>query len=53
MNQYQYDTIIKLIANGAPALAEELCNAFADVITERNRLRIELDELKKTDEEKT
>lgn len=32
MSQEQFNTIVKLIRNGAPALAEELTNALVNVI---------------------
>lgn len=39
MTQYQYDTIVKIIVNGAPALSNELCEALAEVVSELNELR--------------
>lgn len=39
MTQYQYETIVKIIANGAPALATELCDALKEVILELNQLK--------------
>ena len=32
MTQTQFDLICKIIQNGAPALAEELCGAIANLI---------------------
>ena len=32
MTQFQYDAITRCIVNGAPAMSEELCRAFADVV---------------------
>ena len=51
MTQFQYDAIVKLICNGAPALADELCEAFAEIVTERNSFRIQLDEVIEKDKE--
>ena len=50
MTQFQYDTIMKIICNGAPALADELCQSFADIINERNAFKKELDEIKNNKE---
>ena len=47
MTQFQYDAIIKIICSGAPALADELCESFANVVRERNNFKEEVDELKK------
>ena len=52
MTQYQYDTIIKLIMNGAPALSDDLCFSFAELVNERNKFKDELDKLKSNEEEK-
>ena len=41
MNQYQFDTIVKVIESGAPALANELCNALNDLVNDYNALRKE------------
>lgn len=46
MTQYQYDTIMKLIVNGAPALANELCSSLADVVNERNDFKAKLEKIK-------
>ena len=50
MNQYQFDTIMKVIENGAPALANELCGSLNDLVNDYNALREEKDkqEAKKT-----
>ena len=41
MTQFQFDTIIKVIESGAPALANELCNSLNDLVNEYNALREE------------
>ena len=41
MTQYQFDTIMKVIENGAPALANELCNSLNDLVNNYNALRKE------------
>ena len=46
MTQYQYDTIMKVISNGAPALANELCESIASVVRENIMLKDELSKLK-------
>ena len=38
MNQMQFDLICKIIQNGAPALAEELCGALANLAREYTAL---------------
>lgn len=45
MNQIQYQIIMKLILNGAPALADELCTAFSEVCAENEQLKEKLKEL--------
>ena len=45
MTQFQYDVIVKVICNGAPAIADELCEAFAEIVTERNSFKQSLDEM--------
>ena len=47
MTQYQFETIIKIVNNGAPALAEELNNSLNDLVIDRNNLAKENEELKK------
>lgn len=44
MNQYQFDTIMKVIENGAPALAGELCSSLNDLVNDYNALRKEKEE---------
>lgn len=41
MTQAQYDTIVKIIQNGAPALANELISAIAELITDYQQLKID------------
>ena len=50
MTQYQFDTIMKVIENGAPALASELCNSLNDLVNDYNALRKEKENEKNTDE---
>ena len=44
MTQYQFDTILKVIENGAPALANELCNSLNNLVNDYNALRKEKEE---------
>ena len=54
MSQFQFETIIRIIKSGAPALANELCEALVNVIEENATLRRKVDELTpKTEEAKT
>lgn len=53
MKQYTYDTIIKIVSYGAPALANELCGELQETIIENNTLRNEVDTLKKRIDELT
>ena len=46
MNQTQFDLICKIIQNGAPALAEELCGALANLAREYTALTEENESLK-------
>lgn len=46
MTQYQFDTIIKIVENGAPALADELNNSLNDLVIDRNNLAKENKEMK-------
>ena len=52
MTQYQYDTIVKIIVNGAPALSNELCEALAEVVSELNELRETVNDMGKIKSEK-
>lgn len=38
MNQWEFDTIMGLIQNGAPAFANQLCNSFAQLVQEHQEL---------------
>lgn len=42
MTQLEFDVIMKLIENGAPALAHELCGSLNDLVNDYNKLRTEL-----------
>lgn len=42
MTQFEFDVIIKLIENGAPALARELCGSLNNLVNDYNKLRAEL-----------
>ena len=44
MTQLQFDVICKLIENGAPALANELCGALNDLVVDYNRMAEQLKE---------
>lgn len=57
MNQFQFDTILKIIEQGAPVLYKELATALNNLVVERNNfeqennaLKAELDSLKKNGE---
>lgn len=50
MNQFQYDCIVRVISNGAPAIAEELCGALAGLVSERNEFKRQLDEIEESKE---
>ena len=52
MNQFQFELICKIIENGAPALANELCGALNGLVqsynasmTENEQLKVRLDSL--------
>jgi hypothetical protein len=57
MTQFEFDVIIKLIENGAPALARELCGSLNGLVTDYNKMAAELaarneaDNTKASDEE--
>ena len=53
MTQFQFELICKIIENGAPALAGELCGALDSLMKEYNALVAELDERNKDSEEIT
>ena len=46
MSELQFKMIVKIINNGAPALAEELCTAVATVCSENHQLKAEIEALK-------
>lgn len=48
MTQFQFDLICKIIEQGAPVLAGELCNALNDFVQNRNALAAENEQLKAT-----
>ena len=47
MTQLQFEITLKLIQNGAPALANELCGALNDLVNERNILAEENEKFKR------
>lgn len=51
MNQLQFEMIMKVIQNGAPALADELCGALANLVNDRNKLAEENKQMKKEKED--
>lgn len=38
MTQFQFDLICKIIQNGAPALAQELCEALSNFVMDNAKL---------------
>ena len=46
MTQFQFDVICKLIENGAPALANELCDSLNNLVQSYNETITENDRLK-------
>lgn len=46
MNQWMYDTIVAIIQNGAPALADQLIGGIQEVITDNLAKDKELKDLK-------
>lgn len=50
MTQFQFELICKIIENGAPALAGELCTALDNLVQERNALEAELKQATAVDE---
>lgn len=42
MTQFQFDMICKIVQNGAPAVAEELCNALNSLVVDYNKTVEEL-----------
>jgi hypothetical protein len=53
MTQFEFDVIVKLIENGAPALAHELCGSLNDLVVEYNQIRQELAKRNQADAEAT
>jgi len=45
MTQEQFNVIMKIIKSGAPALADELCDAFVGVIKNNQELSAKVKEL--------
>ena len=50
MTQFQFETIVRIIKSGAPALANELCEALVNVVEENATLRNRVNELTPTTE---
>jgi cell shape-determining protein MreC len=46
MTQFQFDVLCKVIENGAPALANELCSAVSTLVQSYNKLAEENERLK-------
>lgn len=51
MTQLQFEIIYKIIENGAPALANDLCNALNDLVVDRNNLAKQLEEIQASAEQ--
>ena len=51
MTQFQFDMICKIIQNGAPALANELCNSLNDLVVDYNKLANRIQSIRETDSE--
>lgn len=49
MTQEQFNTIVKIIRNGAPALSEELVSALANLIASYQKQATELEQFKNPD----
>lgn len=49
MTQEQFNTIVKIIRNGAPALSEELVSALANLIGSYQKQATELEQFKNPD----
>lgn len=45
MNQQQFDVIVAIIRNGAPALANELVEAMINIINENNELKKKIENI--------
>ena len=53
MNQWQFETILRIVETGAPVLAQELNTSLAQLVEERNQLAKENEDLKAAAEKKT
>lgn len=51
MTQFQFDMICKVIENGAPAVADELCGALNDLVVNYNHAVNELRSIKEAAQE--
>jgi len=51
MTQFQFDMICKIIQNGAPVLANELCGALNDLVVDYNKLVERIQSIQETDVE--
>lgn len=47
MSQFEFEAILKIIHAGAPALAEELGNAFVKLVESERTLTLRVEELEK------
>jgi hypothetical protein len=47
MTQFQFDTIIRIIQSGAPALAKELCEAMVNLVEAKQNLERKVEDLTK------
>lgn len=47
MTQFQFDTIIRIIQSGAPALAKELCEAMVNLVEAKQNLEHKVEDLTK------
>ena len=52
MTQFQFDMICKIIQNGAPAVADELCGALNNLAVGYNKMAGELQALKEVSSDK-
>lgn len=47
MSQFEFEAILKIIHSGAPALAEELTNAFVKLVESERTATLRVEELEK------
>lgn len=47
MGQFEFEAILKIIGSGAPALAEQLGNAFIKLVESERTLALRVEELEK------